>query len=836
MINENTENSKRKKSDGNEPIGQKRNSDGQLQRKVARKVTAAGNGTDEARKINPDHNSEPTVLNPDDNPGSHTFMSMSKVTKNSTHSIEQEFQKVDDEFRKVADSILSRNVSKTTTFEIPEYPIEEIEQKTLLERKLSASPWLHYNEAEEESNWKQADADSRADDSKTSPEIDLSPMFERISIVNKCGVEGKHFSGIPLKDLEEASKSLVKALTIREKYMMLSQQGFPKIINRCLQSMIDQDDFHMISDGCAACEKKTIEDHPIHAPRTDGDPFDCVLPNSVNCAFKLVQGVYNVYMDTASMEQDKPFDWTYPNRANFLNDQNIMYTLISDGPLKSFCYQRLSYLSYKYQLHVLLNELKESAAQKEVPHRDFYNIRKVDTHIHASSCMNQKHLLRFIKKQMKVNPDEIVSCSKDGKTMKLKEVFDSLGINTYDLNVDMLDVHADRNTFHRFDKFNAKYNPIGQSELREIFIKTDNHIGGKYFANVIKEVMSDLEESKYQNAEYRLSIYGRSKNEWEKLAKWAVVNQVHSDNVRWLIQIPRLYDVYRTNKLITNFQQIIENIFEPLFAATNDPKSYPNLHAFLQYVSGFDSVDDESKSEHVVFDADSPHPANWTLDENPPYNYYLYYMFANMTVLNQFRRERGFNTFVLRPHCGEAGNVTHLVAGYMLSESIAHGLVLRKVPVLQYLYYLAQIGIAMSPLSNNSLFLNYHRNPLPEYFARGLNVSISTDDPLQFHFTKEPLMEEYSIAAQVWKLSTCDMCEIARNSVLQSGFNHEVKQHWLGPNYTREGVPGNDVSRTNVPDIRVAYRYETLVEELQYICRGLLIKDGVDTPKSNFKL
>jgi adenosine deaminase len=56
--------------------------------------------------------------------------------------------------------------------------------------------------------------------------------------------------------------------------------------------------------------------------------------------------------------------------------------------------------------------------------------------------------------------------------------------------------------------------------------------------------------------------------------------------------------------------------------------------------------------------------------------------------------------------------------------------------VLQYLYYLAQIGIAMSPLSNNSLFLNYHRNPLPEYLARGLIVSLSTDDPLQFHFTK----------------------------------------------------------------------------------------------------
>lgn len=59
-----------------------------------------------------------------------------------------------------------------------------------------------------------------------------------------------------------------------------------------------------------------------------------------------------------------------------------------------------------------------------------------------------------------------------------------------------------------------------------------------------------------------------------------------------------------------------------------------------------------------------------------------------------------------------------------------------QVPVLQYLYYLAQISIAMSPLSNNSLFLNYHRNPLPEFLARGLCITLSTDDPLQFHFTK----------------------------------------------------------------------------------------------------
>ena len=51
-----------------------------------------------------------------------------------------------------------------------------------------------------------------------------------------------------------------------------------------------------------------------------------------------------------------------------------------------------------------------------------------------------------------------------------------------------------------------------------------------------------------------------------------------------------------------------------------------------------------------------------------------------------------------------------------------------------------QIGLAMSPLSNNSLFVDYHKNPFLDFFQRGLNVSISTDDPLQFHFTREPLI------------------------------------------------------------------------------------------------
>lgn len=731
-------------------------------------------------------------------------------------------------------------------YEVPQFPIEQIEKKLAIQRQISVR--VAKDLEERRSHYEPSivgvggggtggpgsvgtAADAGMDgDICASPyaldEHDFVPHFQRVSI------SGEDTSGVPLEDLQHASQLLVQALGIRERYMAISHQSFPCTTSRFMRYVSSQSmptGGGGVLDGGpnSSCldyplpeihhdDRKTIEDHPINPPATAENPWECEFPENKKYIIRSMGGVFNVFKDEAAASAGKANDYPYPNLATFVADMNFLCLMIADGPLKSFCYRRLSYLSSKFQLHVLLNELRELASQKAVPHRDFYNIRKVDTHIHAASCMNQKHLLRFIKKTLKNHSDEVVTCAK-GEKMTLREVFQSMNLGPYDLTVDMLDVHADRNTFHRFDKFNAKYNPIGESRLREVFLKTDNYLNGKYFARIIKEVTFDLEESKYQNAELRLSIYGKSPDEWDKLAHWAITHNVYSDNVRWLIQIPRLYDIFKSNKLINNFQEILNNIFLPLFEATNNPKSHPELHMFLQYVVGLDSVDDESKPENPLIDKDVPVPEQWSDEENPPYAYYQYYTFANLAVLNHFRREQGLNTLVLRPHCGEAGPVQHLVCGFLMAENISHGLLLRKVPVLQYLYYLAQIGIAMSPLSNNSLFLNYHRNPLPEYLARGLCVSLSTDDPLQFHFTKEPLMEEYSIAAQVWKLSSCDMCELTRNSVLMSGFTHKIKQNWLGPNYTKEGVAGNDISRTNVPDIRVAFRYETLVDELSNI-------------------
>lgn len=63
-----------------------------------------------------------------------------------------------------------------------------------------------------------------------------------------------------------------------------------------------------------------------------------------------------------------------------------------------------------------------------------------------------------------------------------------------------------------------------------------------------------------------------------------------------------------------------------------------SLFLVIVQVVGFDSVDDESKPEQHIFNLDSPLPGNWTEEDNPPYSYYLYYMYANMTVLNHLRR------------------------------------------------------------------------------------------------------------------------------------------------------------------------------------------------------
>ncbi|KAK8665698.1 hypothetical protein V6N13_005860 [Hibiscus sabdariffa] len=588
-----------------------------------------------------------------------------------------------------------------------------------------------------------------------------------------------------------------------------------------LQECLEMRKRYVFKEAVAPWEKEVISDPST--PKPNPDPFYYAPEGKSDHYFEMQDGVIHVYDNKDSRRELFPV----ADATTFFTDLHHILRVIAAGNIRTLCHHRLNLLEQKFNLHLMLNADKEFLAQKSAPHRDFYNVRKVDTHVHHSACMNQKHLLRFIKSKLRKEPDEVV-IFRDGTYLTLKEVFESLDLTGYDLNVDLLDVHADKSTFHRFDKFNLKYNPCGQSRLREIFLKQDNLIQGRFLGEVTKQVFSDLAASKYQMAEYRISIYGRKQSEWDQLASWIVNNELYSENVVWLIQIPRLYNVYKEMGIVTSFQNILDNIFIPLFEVTVDPDSHPQLHVFLKQVVGLDLVDDESKPERRPT-KHMPTPDQWTNVFNPAFSYYAYYCYANLYTLNKLRESKGMTTIKFRPHSGEAGDIDHLAATFLTSHNIAHGINLRKSPVLQYLYYLAQIGLAMSPLSNNSLFLDYHRNPFPMFFLRGLNVSLSTDDPLQIHLTKEPLVEEYSIAASVWKLSSCDLCEIARNSVYQSGFSHALKSHWIGTEYYKRGPDGNNIHRTNVPHIRLEFRDRIWREEMQLVYLGkAIIPEEVD--------
>lgn len=112
----------------------------------------------------------------------------------------------------------------------------------------------------------------------------------------------------------------------------------------------------------------------------------------------------------------------------------------------------------------------------------------------------------------------------------------------------------------------------------------------------------------------------------------------HAISHSFIFSFPTNSDIFKTNSIVGSFQEILDNIFLPLFEATNEPEKHPELHRFMQYVIGFDSVDDESKPENPLFDRDVSPPQEWNEEDNPPYAYYIYYMYANMTVLNQFRK------------------------------------------------------------------------------------------------------------------------------------------------------------------------------------------------------
>jgi AMP deaminase len=128
-------------------------------------------------------------------------------------------------------------------------------------------------------------------------------------------------------------------------------------------------------------------------------------------------------------------DCPVPRYADFVTDCNRIASTRCSGPCQTLCYQRLRMLEAKFDLYWMVNERQEWEEAHDNTHRDFFNVRKVDTHIHHSAAMTAKHLLRFIKKKLKKNHTDIVVRDSEGP-VTLGEVFKKLGVDAKDLSVD----------------------------------------------------------------------------------------------------------------------------------------------------------------------------------------------------------------------------------------------------------------------------------------------------------------------------------------------------------------------------------------------------------------
>jgi len=435
-----------------------------------------------------------------------------------------------------------------------------------------------------------------------------------------------------------------------------------------------------------------------------------------------------------------------------------------------------------------------------------------------------------MKEKIIKNGKDVISGSSHNKT--LSEVFALLKIPMVNFTLDSLDKKYKPADFKDYD-INPSEGQHFKSPLHSIFLEYDNFIKGQYYAEIIKKVYERNQKSEYDVFEYHLVLKGSSINEWGFLADWVINNNLLSDQVCFIVDIKQDYANLKSREKIKNFQEYLNNVFMPLFDVTMNPNTHPNLALLLKHISGFSTA----KHKHFGLPIKTGlsnksnicHPEDWNTLANPPFSYYLYYFFSNISSLNALRHTKSLKHFLFRPSVSSTENA---LLGFLLADCVYDGVCISHSNVLQYVYFLSRVGIVLNPLlSNLTALVHYTKHPIMTFFRRGLTCSISTGKTLQLHITNDPLTEEYAIAAQMWKFSTTDLCEIARMSILISGFDTDIKKKFLGQHYDKAFVDGNDVLLTNIPNIRLKFRQDCWEQEIDYVnyLDTLFIKNAPNT-------
>ena len=111
-------------------------------------------------------------------------------------------------------------------YEIPQFPIEQIQSK--LQRVRGDGRTVLRQTSLDTTAAATEEALTGEDEADLA---DLVPDFQRVNI------SGEDNTGVPVEDLHTASELLIRALSIRERYMNVSYQEFPSNVQRHLDNM-----------------------------------------------------------------------------------------------------------------------------------------------------------------------------------------------------------------------------------------------------------------------------------------------------------------------------------------------------------------------------------------------------------------------------------------------------------------------------------------------------------------------------------------------------------------------------------------------------------------------
>ena len=173
------------------------------------------------------------------------------------------------------------------------------------------------------------------------------PHFQRVNI------SGEDITGYSAEELRSKSVLLQEAILLRQKYMKMSKQNFSADCDHFLNTSGST----KMTNGVSR-SKISLKDYQVHAPKSSGNHWECNFPPNQGYFAVIEKGVFQIYKNKEDMKEGSSINFQYPTLDVFIRDLQKMCTLIADGPLKTFCYKRLVYLSSKFQLHGLLNEIR----------------------------------------------------------------------------------------------------------------------------------------------------------------------------------------------------------------------------------------------------------------------------------------------------------------------------------------------------------------------------------------------------------------------------------------------------------------------------------------------